>query len=205
MPMKEDEHPIRIFFAGACACVFYLVHIRVYYTQNLHQSSGALWACHVGCLLVGFGAICVLRSVVSIGTLMLVHGSVVWLIDLASGSALIPTSLLTHVGGLLCAAYAIHKLRWKKHAWLYAVATMIVLLAITRIFTPAAGNVNLAFSVPPGWQRRFPHFPVYFAFLFVTTAATYAAVDAILSRVFPSVPEEQRRAGNETENADKAS
>jgi hypothetical protein len=170
--------------AGALALVFYAIHAIVYYAFIARMPEGALWACHVGCAVVGIGCLSRRSLVVSVGTLWLVYGSAVWLIDLASGSNLIPTSLCTHVGGVLVAAYAVRTLGWTRGASLVATVALFALLGVTRLVTPPRSNINLVFSVTPGWEQRFPRYSTYFLFLFVTAFLVFIALDAALTRFF---------------------
>jgi hypothetical protein len=180
---------VNIKIAGALALVFYAIHAIVYYAFIARMPEGALWACHVGCAIVGVGCLMRKRVVVGVGALWLVYGTTVWLIDLASGSNLIPTSLCTHVGGVLVAAYAVRVLGWTRGASIVATIALFMLLGITRIATPPKSNINLVFSVPPGWEQRFPHYSTYFLFLFTTAFALFVALDAVLSRLFARTPD----------------
>jgi hypothetical protein len=181
MPERGSRFSLRI--AGVIALVFYAIHAFVYYALIAHAPEGALWACHVGCALVGIGCLIPRRVIVCVGTLWLTYGGIVWVIDLASGSGLIPTSVFTHVGGLIVAAYAVRCLGWTRGASLVATLALFAHLGITRVLTPARTNINLVFSVPPGWEARFPHFWSYFLFLFATAFVVFVSVDGILSRV----------------------
>lgn len=175
--MKEK----RLTVLGVTALAFYAIHAFVYYTLIAKTPQGALWACHVGCAIVGVG--CFLRRAlpVAIGTLWLVYGGTVWCIDLATGANLIPTSLFTHVGGLAVAALALRELRWVRGASLAATVALFLLLGVTRLVTPASANINLVFAVTPGWERAFPTFGRYFFFLFGTAFAVFVTTDVALS------------------------
>jgi len=164
--------------------VFYAIHAFVYYTLIAKMPHGALWACHVGCAVVGIG--CLLRRAlpVAIGTLWLIYGGTVWCIDLASGANLIPTSLFTHVGGLCVAILALRELRWVRGASLAATVALFVLLGVTRLLTPASANINLVFAVTPGWEGSFPTFGRYFLFLFGTAFAVFVLGDVVMSFLF---------------------
>ena len=175
--------PTGLRVAGALALAFYLIHAFVYYALIQHQPEGALWACHVGCAVVGVGCLARRRMIVAVGSLWLFYGTLVWIIDLAFGSPLLPTSLFTHVGGLVVAAFAIRRLGWPRFASLVATIAFFVLLGITRLVTPPRANINIVFSIPPGWETRFPSFPAYFAFLFLTAFAIFVALDVALSRL----------------------
>jgi hypothetical protein len=172
---------VKLRMLGACALAFYAIHAFVYYTLIAGTPEGALWACHVGCAVVGLGCLARRALPVAIGTLWLVYGGTVWCIDLCMGANLIPTSVFTHVGGLVVAALALRELRWVRGASLAATVALFVLLGVTRLLTPAHANINLVFAVTPGFEQSFPTFGRYFLFLFGTAFAVFVTADVILT------------------------
>jgi hypothetical protein len=59
------------------------------------------------------------------------------------------------------------------HAWVFATLGYVVLIGLTRLCTPRAANVNLAFSVASGWEKTFHSYPKYFALLVAAATATF--------------------------------
>ena len=124
-----------------------------------------IWACHVSCLWIAAGVARRSGLLTAIGFCWLALGDCLWVLDLSSGGQLIPTSILTHVGGLWLGLRAIRRLGFPARAWMFAWLAMLGLVGVTRLTTPRAANVNLAFSVFTGWEKIFPTYPRYFVFL----------------------------------------
>lgn len=162
--------PPRTEIALAVAC--YLVHAADV-TLRLHAPWDALWSCHVACLWIALGFARRSGALAGIGVCWLLFGNVLWLLDLGTGGELIPSSVLTHVGGLALGLRAVHRFGFPKGTWLRAVVAMLGLEALTRLTTPARANVNLAFAVFTGWEQTFSSFPRYFAFMFSVAAVSY--------------------------------
>jgi hypothetical protein len=100
-----------------------------------------------------------------------------WLLDLASGGELMPSSLLTHVVSPTFAILALMRVGWPPSAWWKAATSLASLLGLTRLVTPAQANVNLAFRVWPGWERLFPNHAVYLIALTALCTALFFAVE----------------------------
>ena len=61
---------------------------------------------------------------------------------------------------------------------------------MTRRATPASANVNLAFRVYPGWESRFPSYPLYFGMLFSLGLVMFVIGDFL----FRMIPDRESRA-----------
>lgn len=142
-----------------------------------------LWMCHVGSLLVGLGLLFRWPQAMGIGVLWLAAGLPFWLLDLATGGEFMPTSLFTHVGGLIAGIVGVIKLGMPAGGWWKAVLALAALHQACRWLTPATANVNLAFSVHPGWERWFPSYRWYYATLLVTLAAAFFGIERGLRRI----------------------
>lgn len=144
-----------------------------------HRPHDLLWACHISALWIGLGFCSRAPLFNAIGVCWLSLGVPLWIVDLATGGELFPTSFLTHVGGAILGVIFVRRHGFPAGAWWKAVVALMLLFAITRAVTPAEANVNLAFSVHPGWQRLFPSYPRYFAALFALSAAVFAFTERI--------------------------
>ncbi len=171
---------------GALAVAFYAIH-GVDLVLH-HAPWDLLWSCHIACLLVGFGCLAASRETIAIGVTWLAVGVSFWILDLSTGGTLSVTSLFTHVGGPVVGVVALRRLGWPKGTWWRAVLALFVLMAVTRLATPRAANVNIAFSVWPGWQRYFPDYPAYFALLMITSAVTFFAVERVAAVLGLALP-----------------
>ncbi len=103
-------------------------------------------------------------------------------IDLATGGELIPTSFLTHVVGFALGLHGVRRLGFPRGTWWKATLAFVAVWPVTRLLTPRAANVNLAFFVHPGWERLFPVYALYFFAIVALAAGTFSVVERVLHR-----------------------
>ena len=132
---------------GALGLGFYAAHAGR--RALIGHPEHLLWMCHVGALVVATGLLAQAAAVNTVGTQWLVAGVPLWLADLAAGGAFFPTSVLTHVGGLLLGLAGLKRLGVARGAWWRSAVALVALAALSRAVTPAADDVNLAFSLVP--------------------------------------------------------
>jgi len=139
-----------------------------------------LWMCNVAGLVLAIGCAMRRAELVGIATSFLALGTPLWIGDLLAGGELYPTSVFSHWGGLAIGAAASRELGWDRHAWWRSTLSLLTLVIVTRqVPSAGAGNVNLAFSVWPGWEDLFPTYPSYFVFLFLACTAVFIAVTTL--------------------------
>ena len=168
---------------GLLPLAFLAAHVA-YYVRHEHPSE-LLWTCNAACLLIGASCLLSRRTGVAIGLSWLSFGIPLWLLDVATGSPFIPTSVLTHLGGFAVGALAIKRLGWPERTWWKASAALLGLLLVTRALTPPKANVNLVFSVYEGWERYFPTYGVYFALIVTAAFLTFLAFERAVMRLAP--------------------
>lgn len=148
-----------------------------------------LWACHIACLWIAAGVARRSGLLAAIGLCWLALGNSLWVLDVSTGGLLILTSILTHVGGLWLGLRAVRRHGFPARSWVFAWLAMLGLVGLTRLTTPRAANVNLAFAVFPGWEKYFSTYPRYFAFLCLLCAGSYWLTErvarSLLSRRAP--------------------
>jgi hypothetical protein len=133
---------------GALACLGYAIHAGyLIHSGNAHD---AVWVCHISALVVGVGLIFRSALLNAAGLMCLSVGLPMWLLYLASGEPLMPTSPLTHILGLAIATAGMRQLGLPKRAWLVALSLVAALMVVSRLVTPAEANVNLAFGPMSG-------------------------------------------------------
>lgn len=132
------------------------------------------WACNVATLLVAGASFSGRAALATIATSWLAFGTPIWLLDLATGASMIRTSVFPHFGGLVLGILAVRRLGWPRGAWRASVAASAVLLVLTRLLTPAALNVNVAFRIHAGWETQFrSHLVFTFALLLASGSLAY--------------------------------
>jgi hypothetical protein len=172
---------------GVASVSFYAVHAGQYLVRR--QAENALWICHLAALMVGIGVLSGRPNLTAIGTLWLLMGLPLWLYDLGSGGEFVPTSLLTHVGGLIVGLVALKKQGLPEGLWWKAPAASLPVLAVSRLFTPPAANINLVHRAHPGSESLFPSHALYLAALLGVLAAVGTAVPLLLRRLGFKPPE----------------
>jgi hypothetical protein len=141
---------------GVLALGFFAAHGGYHLLHG--RPHDVLWICTVAPALVGVGLLGSWPAWVGVGVLWLVAGLPLWLLDLAGGGEFLPTSLLTHLGGLGVGLYGLWRLGLPAGVWWKAFLGLAVLQQLCRWLTPRAANVNLAFTVHPGWESWFPSY-----------------------------------------------
>ena len=147
---------------GILAVAFYAIHGGYHILD--HHPEHLLWACHLATVLVGLGFLCRAPALNGIGFLWLLVGNLLWIIDLANGAPLLPTSLFPHVGGFALSVYGLRSLGLPRGTWWKAVMGYVLLQQLCRWFTPPQSNVNISFAVWAGWDGVFPSY-LWFALL----------------------------------------
>jgi hypothetical protein len=138
----------------ALAC--FALHAAVLLRRD--ETPHVLWACHVATLLIGAGLMAGAPPPVAIGVSWLSVGTPAWLVDLARGAEQIPTSALTHLGGLALGVLGVRVLGWPRGVWWKAFLVLVGLVLFCRLATPASENVNMAFRVWDRWGTPMPSF-----------------------------------------------
>lgn len=165
----------RYLLAGAIGLCCFLAHGAVHVAR--HEAYEMLWSCNASALVLGVSGLARSRTGLAIGLCWLSIGVPLWLLDLASGGAFMPSSILTHVVSPIGAILALVRVGWPESAWWKAAMSLAALLGVTRLATPAQANVNLAFRVWPGWEGLFPNHGVYLIALGALCTATFFAVE----------------------------
>lgn len=153
-----------------------------------------LWACHLGAALVGAGLLAGIASLHGVGVLFLCLGTPLWLLDLAAGSDFLPTSCLTHFGGLAIGLVGVRRLGMPRGVGCLAALALIALILTCRLVTPAAANVNLAFATAPGAGPYFPSYQSYIATAVGFAACYFIALEFALRRWLAPLPAGENQA-----------
>jgi hypothetical protein len=146
------------------------------------HAANLLWACQVGALLVGLGLVFRSPTWNAIGLLWLVAGVPLWAMDLLANGGGRPTTLLTHVGGLVLGVIGVRRLGLPKRTWLRAAIALAGLHLLCRWVTPPEENINLAFTIWPGWEAYFPSHLVYVLTVFALCVAAFMSVEFAVRR-----------------------
>jgi hypothetical protein len=171
----------RLWIYAALAALAAVVHDGGHVLRG--TAHDVLWMCNVAPVLLAVGSGIRDATLVSVATLWLGYGTPLWLLDLAGGSTLIPTSVLPHLLCPVLGVLAVRELGVPKHAWLRASAALVVVLVLARVFTPPEANVNLVYSVWKGWGAYFPRHDLYLAFIGATSIVSFFLMERLLRLV----------------------
>jgi hypothetical protein len=170
---------------GALAFLFWAAHAADILVH--HSAANLLWSCNVASLIVALGLLAERPLPTAAGGLMLILGDPLWVIDFSTGGELMVTAPLTHVGVLVLAIVGMRRLGMPRETFVACTLAIAAVTALARAVGPAADNVNLAFAVPPGWEKRFPSHGLYMVLLGGGLAIASLVVQAILRRMgFPA-------------------
>jgi hypothetical protein len=172
------------------AIAFYALDAAVHVSRG--QPYDLLWGCHLAVLLVAAGLLIRSASLNAIGLLWSVFGLPIWLIYIFTGGEFLPTSALTHLGAFVIGICGVRLLGIPRGSAWKALAAYLALWALTRALTPESANINLAFNVWPGWEDRFPTYPIYFATLLVSGAVTFAITEMLFRQIRPAGAQQRR-------------
>jgi hypothetical protein len=160
--------------------LFYFAH-AAFHVLSGHPEH-VLWACHLGTLAVAVGLMASWPGAIAVGFLWLTVGLPMWVYDILARDAFLPTSTLTHVGGFILGLLGIRAMGFPRGTWWRAGAALLLLHLACRWITPEQGNVNLAFSVWPGWEDTFPSHTIYVLLLLALCLVIFAGAEAVLRR-----------------------
>jgi hypothetical protein len=170
---------------AAALCLFFYCGHAAWYAAHGQTLENMLWACHLGALLVGAGLLFTAPTLNAVGVLWLLLGVPLWLLDLLDGGELVPTSILTHFGGLALGLWGVRRLGFPPMAALPAAVGLYILNRLSWLLTAPAENVNLAFTVWPGWEHYFPSHRLYLATLLLLSAVVFGLLTPLLRRLGP--------------------
>ncbi len=179
---------------GSVAILFYAVHGAYHWQQGLPENM--LWACHLGALLVGLGLLLDSANLNGVGFLWLSFGTCMWLVGLTMDVPFLPTSALTHVGGLAIGLWGVRRLGLPTGVAWKAVAGLGLLHLISRGLNPPGKNINMAREIASGLEGWFPSHAMFLLAIGACSAAAFVSLEMALRRAFPRSSEKADRQSN---------
>ena len=114
-----------------------------------------LWMCNIGNLLLAVGLFLDRPLLMRIAIIWTIPGLLVWFIYVVLAWGVFLTSTLAHVGGIVVGMIVLKRIGMDRRAWIYAFAWYLLILWLSRLFTPQALNVNLSHRIQDGWENTF--------------------------------------------------
>ena len=168
---------------GWVAILFYAVHGAYHWQQGVPENM--LWACHLGALLVGFGLLLDSANLNGVGVLWLAIGTCLWLVGLGMDVPFLPTSALTHVGGLAIGLWGTRRLGIPGGVAWKALVALGLLHLISRFLNPPGKNINMAREIASGLEGWFPSHALFLLAIGAFCGAAFLLLEIILRRTFP--------------------
>lgn len=144
-----------------------------------------LWLCNLDNLLLAIGFLFNAPVFFRIGILWLIPGFPLWLIESYRNNDLPFSSVLAHFGALVLGIFLLPKFGMKSWTWLPAFVYALFIQQLSRWITPPSLNINVAFSMYPGWEHTFDHYWQFWLFIAFEAAAAMFLLSLLLSRIFP--------------------
>ena len=169
---------------GVLPVIFFLAQAVHYWRIN--QLGHLFWMCNIGNLLLALGLFLEKPVVVRLAAIWTIPGLIVWIIYVVLAWDVFLSSTLAHVGGLIVAVFALSMVRMDRTAWRWAFGWYLVVQLLSRLFTSADLNVNLAHAVQPGWERTFPTYWTFWLTLTVVTVVVLWLSGLLFWSIWPA-------------------
>ena len=161
----------RLRLIGLLPLLFFFAQVDHYWRIN--QLGHLFWMCNIGNLLMAIGLFLEKPLLVRVAAIWTIPGLFVWFVYVVLAWGVFLSSTLAHVGGLAVAAFVVRAYRMDRGSWRYAFAWYLLIQLLSRFFTAADLNVNLAHVIQPGWERAFGS---YWAFWLTLTIVAVAVL-----------------------------
>jgi len=166
---------------------------------QINQLGHMLWMCNIGNLLLAIGLFTEQALLIRVAVIWMVPGVLVWFAYVVPTWGMLLTgkfsytelfgvlsSTLAHLGGFAVGIAALRKVGAELRTWIYAFVWYLIVQLISRLFTPAALNVNLAHNIQPGWERAFNSYLSFWLVLSVLVALCLWGLGFLLTKLWPA-------------------
>ena len=175
-PNPRDSLPV----LGAVALLFFAVHCAGHLRRG--EIDDLLWLSNLATLVLAAGCVWRKAGLAAVATLWLSLSALLWTLDLIVARSPVDSAVLTHAGSLGVAVLAARALGVPPRTWLTATGGLALLVGLCRLATKRAHNVNLVFSISPGWETRFGGHGIYLASLFLLAGALFFVIERLWRR-----------------------
>jgi hypothetical protein len=168
---------------GFLPVLFFLAQAIHYWRIN--ELGHLFWMCNVGNLLLAVGLFLEKPALVRVAAIWMIPGLIIWLVYVVMAWGIFFSSTLAHVGGLVVGMVAIRKFGMDRRSWLYAFGWYLLVQLLSRLLTPAALNVNLAYRMQAGWDQTFGAYWQFWLTLTLAVAFSLWLIGLTLWRIYP--------------------
>lgn len=189
-PDQVRKNELHFRFLGFLPLVFFLAQATHYW--RLNEFGNMLWVCNIGNLLMAVGIFLKLPRLIRVAVIWTVPGLVVWFVYVVLPWGLFISSILAHLGGFTVGLIALRRVRMDRVSWVFALAWYFLVQFLSRLFTSAALNVNVAHTVAPGWQETFNSYWSFWVVLAVIAVVLLTALNWIFYKLWPETRDSVR-------------
>ena len=188
-PDQRSNNDIRFRLLGFLPLIFFIAQARHYWRIN--ELGHMLWMCNIGNLVLAFGIFLKRPLLIRVAVSWMVPGLLVWFFYVLLPWGVFLSSTLAHVGGFIVGLIALRRVRMDRTAWKYALVWYFIVQVLSRLFTSAALNVNLAHAVDPGWQQAFNSYWKFWLALLTMAIIQLSLINLVFYKLWPDkrVPE----------------
>jgi hypothetical protein len=147
--------------------------------------------CNIGNLLLAIGLFFWIRRLMQVAIIWTIPGMLIWILYVVLAWGVFFSSTLAHVGGLLVGMFVLRKIGMYRLTWLYAFGWYLLVQFLSRVFTVAELNVNLAHRIQPGWETRFGNYEQFWIVLTLVVGLTLFGLEIFFRRVWPGQIDER--------------
>jgi hypothetical protein len=182
-PAERDQNDYRFRLLGFLPLIFFFAQANHYWQSN--ELGNMLWMCNIGNLVLALGLFLRRPLLIRVAVIWMVPGLIVWFVYVVLAWGIFLSSTLAHVGGFAVGMFALRRVRMDRVSWLYALAWYFIVQLVSRLFTAAALNVNVAHAVDPAWQQVFNSYWKFWLMLLLVAIALLGGLNLLFYRLWP--------------------
>lgn len=181
--MPNNVPPTPLSFHFRIIGLFFIV-LPLTINTIYHDIYNLFWLCNISTLLAGVALLFGLPQIALIGATFMVIGFTCWFLNVVVNGTFNDTiSYVTHFSFACAAVYLFFRIRAGHYLWLGCFCWYIIAQVLSRLFTPPEYNINLAFSIWPGWEGLFTNFFSFWCFTTLSCLAFLFIMNKILFRL----------------------
>jgi hypothetical protein len=161
MPRPTTTLPAHLRIIGAM-----LIITVIAVNLSFHSIENIVWWCNISALLTGVSLIFRMQQTALVGATFMIIGLAGWFMNVIINNMFENTiSYITHFSYACIAVYLFYKIPADHYLWLRCFVWYLLCQLFSRIFTSPAENINLAFSIWPGWDQFFENYIPFWIFI----------------------------------------
>ena len=182
-PPEREQNDYRFRLLGFLPLIFFIA--QAFHYWRINELGHMLWMCNIGNLLLALGLFVQRPLLIRVAVLWTVPGLLVWFIYVVLAWGIFLSSTLAHVGGFAVGMFALRRVRMDRVSWLYALGWYFIVQVVSRLFTAAALNVNVAHAVDPAWQQTFNSYWKFWLVLLLVAIALLGGLNLFFYKLWP--------------------